>query len=155
MLGEMPYFDGDPMLAMYVFVFMLIPFFLALNLLIAIVVDAFVDAKKQVQDNISERSFFTDCVLVAVAFLKGQRHGWPSHPELLTLLRDPRACSLRTLGHRELLVYLPRRPPEVLLSFLRHYHYLEQAIADDLRAHARAPPTSRPSLRRLRRWSCA
>eukprot|EP00293_Proteomonas_sulcata_P018780 CAMPEP_0184302900 /NCGR_PEP_ID=MMETSP1049-20130417/12762_1 /TAXON_ID=77928 /ORGANISM="Proteomonas sulcata, Strain CCMP704" /LENGTH=425 /DNA_ID=CAMNT_0026614299 /DNA_START=59 /DNA_END=1336 /DNA_ORIENTATION=+ len=87
MLGSMPEnFGEDALLSVFTICFNFIVFFLMLNFVIAIIVEAYLKVKTEVEENEAENEFFTDLVSSFYAVSQGKLHGWPDHAELIQSL---------------------------------------------------------------------
>eukprot|EP00746_Dinoflagellata_sp_MGD_P018519 gnl/MRDRNA2_/MRDRNA2_14293_c0_seq1.p1 gnl/MRDRNA2_/MRDRNA2_14293_c0~~gnl/MRDRNA2_/MRDRNA2_14293_c0_seq1.p1 ORF type:complete len:1101 (-),score=208.54 gnl/MRDRNA2_/MRDRNA2_14293_c0_seq1:43-3345(-) len=94
MLGAIPeYFgtEGELRSTLYVFFFLMVAFFLCLNFLLGIIVDAFSAVKQDNVDLECESNFVSDLGASLQVYLTGIRHGWPSHGKILETLEGQSA----------------------------------------------------------------
>ena len=80
MLGEVPIgsdgassllrWSNDPLMFIFVVTFNFLIFFVMLNFIIAIIVEAYLNTKKMVENDETEQEFFTDCCSTIKAWAK-------------------------------------------------------------------------------------
>jgi hypothetical protein len=108
-----------------------VAFFLVINLVIAIIVEAYLKVRTKVEDLKADDEFFHDVGMTLLVLVKRRINGWPSDHKLLLALES---CRLRALGPRQMMVVMPDWEDQCsVTSFFGHYKQCAQA------SPARAP----------------
>ena len=82
---------ADPMLFLFQMAYILLLFMILLNFIIAILVEAYMVVKQEIEDKQSEQAFWTDCMETLEQWLLRRVHRWPRHNELITsLIKTPK-----------------------------------------------------------------
>jgi len=82
MLGGLP--DGwhdDWQMLVYVIANLSVVFFLLLNFLLSIIVDAYMVYKEKIKEDQFEMAFFSDILMTAWAWCQSKRWNWPSYTQ--------------------------------------------------------------------------
>ncbi|HJO96260.1 MAG TPA: ion transporter [Victivallales bacterium] len=107
MLGGLP--DGfltDSLFAIYVLSFNVVVFFLMLNFLLAIIVEAYMRVTGAAdKKNKTGQEFFSDIYSTSKAMLKTCLHGWPRHSALIMNMEG--MSVKKTVGVSQLRVFFP------------------------------------------------
>jgi hypothetical protein len=155
LFGEFIYIDGaeelttgySAMYWIYAATFMLVVFFTLLNFFLAIIVDAFVDVKDDINGQIVMSDFFTDVFRICWSSLAWRQHKWPRRIDFVKKfeaeeLRKSKAAkqplawldeeeegdNIASVSCQELIDGVEGLDEDKLASFLAHYFALEKSI---------------------------
>jgi len=103
----------------YVLCFNVVVFFLMLNFLLAIIVEAYSKVAEEVATNEAARDLFTDIYLTTQARLKTMIWHWPSHHTIIGKI-ESMGCK-KTVSMKNLRSVFPSWQLKSLHSFLEHY----------------------------------
>jgi len=106
-------------LRVFVVLYLMILFLLVLNFLLAIIVEAYMRIREDIESQETEGEFFTDVLFSFSAFVRGHASGWPNQRVLAKEILSWKAKV--SVGHRELLDTGLFRSAAAVVSFLRFY----------------------------------
>jgi len=138
MIGELnDIWNQNSMFAIYFLVFMVFIFFLMLNFLLSIVIEAFLGVKKDLEDQITEQGFIADVIDLLRTEVKSWYFGWPKRHDLVVRLRL--LYAKRTIGVGELRSTGTFDTTRAAVSFVEHYcgySFLAPVKKEEAHSHA-------------------
>jgi len=123
----------------FIVLFSLVAFFLVINLVIAIIVEAYLKVRTKVEDLKADDEFFHDVGMTLLVLVKRRINGWPSDHKLLLALES---CRLRALGPRQMMVVMPDWEDQCsVTSFFGHYKQWHSFMRPENNPPSRPEPT--------------
>jgi len=124
-LGSLPsdVFD-EPALALFLLLFLLVNFFVILNFMIAIILDAYAAVTADM-NNLTNRSLVRDVMLCLSAERKRFTYRWPSHVEAIKALKGSNRTAVTFNAATEL---FPSRSHEALQRWLEHFSAVSEHL---------------------------
>lgn len=121
MLGGLPdgWAEESWQMILYVICNLIVIFFLLLNFLLSIIVDAYMVYKEKVKEDQFEMAFFTDLLLTAWAWCQSKRWKWPSYVQWAHWLDSLPEDSTITLN--ELAQFINSPSKQAVLAFDQIY----------------------------------
>lgn len=119
MLGALPEdFLAEPLFGLFIFTFNIVVFFLMLNFLLAIIVEAYLAVKTATEELQVEEAFYSDIAHVWGTFKQEKLRRWPPLASILKAVQDMKSF---TVGFRQLQYAFPKWENKSIESFIKHF----------------------------------
>ncbi len=126
---------NHPLLFFFQMTYIVLVFLIMLNFIIAIVVEAYMLVKNEMEDKKTEQSFWQDAAAIVVAASKRRVYGWPAHPMLIEHLSKYKQGMVDYAAIRHL--FPSWRRLASMRAWLNHYGYVDGGALSRPRATSR------------------